>query len=93
MALAGLGLAGAGGHGATGSLSGLQRCGDQGERIASISGDGAYDTRSVYKASDARKAALLVSPRRNGKPWKTQTTGAPERNETLRTIRHLGRRL
>lgn len=65
----------------------------EGERIASINGDGAYDTRSVYKASDARKAALLVPPRRNGKPWKTQTTGAPERNETLRTIRHLGRRL
>ena len=65
----------------------------EGERITSISRDGAYETRFVYKASDARKAALLVPPRRNGKPWKTQTTGAPERNETLRTIRHLGRRL
>ena len=65
----------------------------QEEQIASISGDGAYDTRSVHEASAARKAALLVPPRRNGKPWKTQTAGAPERNETLRAIKHLGRRL
>jgi hypothetical protein len=65
----------------------------QEEQIASISGDGAYDTRSVYEASAARKAVLLVPPRRNGKPWKTQTAGVPERNETLRAIKHLGRRL
>jgi len=63
------------------------------ERVAVISGDGAYDTRAVYEASTARKAALLVPPRRNGKPWKTRTAGADERNETLRVIKHLGRRL
>jgi DDE family transposase len=63
------------------------------EQIASVGGDGAYDTRSVYEASAARDAALLVPPRRNGKPWKTPTAGAGERNETLRAVRHLGRRL
>jgi hypothetical protein len=42
---------------------------------------------------ESRKAALLVPPRRNGKPWKTRTAGAGERNETLRAIKHLGRRL
>jgi hypothetical protein len=63
------------------------------ERIAVISGAGAYDTRAVYEASSSRHAALLVLPRRNGKPWKAQTAGATERNETLRAIRHLGRRL
>ena len=63
------------------------------ERIAVISGDGAYDTRTVYEASTARNSALLVPPRRNGKPWKTRTAGADERNETLRAIKHLGRRL
>jgi hypothetical protein len=60
------------------------------EQVAVISGDGAYDTRA---ASAARKATLLVPPRRNGKPWKTRTAGAGERNETLRAIKHLGRRL
>ena len=34
-----------------------------------------------------------MPPRRNGKPWKTPTIGAGERNETLRAIKHLGRRL
>jgi hypothetical protein len=63
------------------------------EEIATIGGDGAYDTRSVYEAAAARNAALLVPPRRNGKPWKTRTAGADERNETLRAVRHLGRRL
>jgi hypothetical protein len=65
----------------------------EGEGIASIGGDGAYDTRAAYAASAARNAALIVPPRRNGKPWKTRTAGASERNETLRAARHLGRRL
>jgi hypothetical protein len=63
------------------------------ERIGVISGDGAYDTRGVYEASALRDAALVVPPRRNGKPWKARTIGAAERNETLRAIKRLGRRL
>jgi hypothetical protein len=63
------------------------------ERIGLISGDWAYDTRGVYEASTSRAATLVVPPRRNGKPWKARTTGATERNETLRAIKRLGRRL
>ncbi|MCG7354989.1 IS5 family transposase, partial [Roseomonas mucosa] len=63
------------------------------ERIGVISGDGAYDTRGVYEASASREATLVVPPRRNGKPWKVRTTGAAERNESLRAIKRLGRRL
>jgi hypothetical protein len=65
----------------------------EGERIGVISGDGAYDTRGVYEASASRDAALVVPPRRNGRPWKARTTGAAERNESLRAIKRLGRRL
>jgi hypothetical protein len=65
----------------------------EGEEIASVTGDGAYDTRSAYEAAAGRNAALLVPPRRNGKPWKTRTAGAGERNETIRAVRHLGRRV
>jgi hypothetical protein len=65
----------------------------EGERIGVISGDGAYDTRGVYEASALRDAALVVPPRRNGRPWKARTIGAAERNETLRAIKRLGRRL
>jgi hypothetical protein len=63
------------------------------ERIGVISGDGAYDTHGVYEASAACGAALVVPPRRNGRPWKVHTTGAAERNESLRAIQYLGRRL
>jgi hypothetical protein len=63
------------------------------ERIAVISGDGAYDTRGVYEASAARQADLVVPPRRNGKPWKVKTTDAEARNESLRAIKRLGRRI
>ncbi|WP_426960180.1 IS5 family transposase [Muricoccus radiodurans] len=63
------------------------------ERIGAISSDGAFDARSVYEASAAREAALVVPPRRNSKPWRTKTTGAAARNESLRAIRRLGRRL
>ncbi|MCR0984872.1 IS5 family transposase [Roseomonas populi] len=62
-------------------------------RIDTISGDGAYDTRGVYEASASRKAAMIVPPRRNGKPWKVMTTGAEARNVSLRAIKRLGRRL
>jgi hypothetical protein len=65
----------------------------QAERIAVISGDGAYDTRGVHEASASREADLVVPPRRNGKPWRARTAGAGERNETLRAIRRPGRRL
>ena len=58
-----------------------------------ISGDGAYDTRGVHQASASRQADPVMASRRNGKPWKRRTSGATERNETLRAIRHLGRRL
>jgi hypothetical protein len=64
----------------------------EGERIGALSGDGAYDTRCTDEASAARQAELVVPPRRNGKPGKRRTTGASERNETLRATRHLGRR-
>jgi hypothetical protein len=63
------------------------------ERIAVTGGAGAYDTRGVYGASVSGQADLVVPPRRDGEPWRRRTTGATERNETLRAIGHLGRRL
>jgi hypothetical protein len=63
------------------------------ERIAVISGDGAHDTRAVCEASISREADSVVPPRRNGKPWEARTAGAGERNEALRAVRRLGRRL
>ncbi len=63
------------------------------ERIGIISGDGAHDTRRVYEAAAACEATLVVPPRRNARPWKTRTTGAEQRNESLGAIRRFGHRL
>ncbi len=54
---------------------------------------GSRRSAATAPASISRKADLVVPPRRNGKPWKARTAGAGERNETLRTVRRLGRRL
>jgi hypothetical protein len=80
-------------HGDGEILPGLLAQLPPGERIGVIGGDGAYDTRGVHEASTSRQAAMVVPPRRNGRPQKARTTGAAERNETLRAVRRLGRRL
>ena len=64
---------------------------DQG--IASVTADGAYDTRKCHDAIADRGAAAVIPPRKNAKPWKAITAGAVARNEALRASKHLGRTL
>jgi hypothetical protein len=52
--------------------------------IASVTADGAYDTRKCHDAIAERGAAAVIPPRKNAKPWKTATAGAVARNEALR---------
>ena len=59
--------------------------------IASVTADGAYDTRKCHDAIAERGAHGVIPPRRNAKPWKPDTAGAVARNEALRTSRRLGR--
>jgi hypothetical protein len=61
------------------------------ERIASVSGDGAYDTKDCHEAIASRAAHAIIPTRKNAKPWKTNRCGADARNEILRTSRRLGR--
>ena len=61
--------------------------------IASVTADGAYDTRKCHDAIAERGAAAVIPPRKNAKPWKTVTAGAVARNEALRASRYLGRAL
>lgn len=63
----------------------------QEERIASVSADGAYDTKACYTSIAARNAEAVIPVRKNGKPWKENTLGAKSRNEALRTTLRLGR--
>lgn len=63
----------------------------RGERINSVSGDGAYDTKKVNTAIAERDAEAIIPVRKNGQFWKENTPGALSRNETLRATEKLGR--
>ena len=64
-----------------------------GQEIASVTADGAYDTRRCHDAIADRGAHAVIPPRKNAKPWKTVTAGAMARNEALRASKYLGRAL
>ncbi len=66
---------------------------DANETIASVSGDGAYDTRACHDAIARRGAQAIIPTRKNGKPWKDLRPGAEARNAILHAIRRLGRRI
>jgi hypothetical protein len=63
------------------------------QEIASVTADGAYDTRKCHDAIAERGAHAVIPPRKNAKLWKTETAGAVARNEALRASKHLGRAL
>lgn len=74
-----------------------------GQEIATVTADGAFDTRKCHDAIAARGAAAIMPPRKNAKPWKPDTAGAfgivlgpmaanaSPRNEILRTSKRVGR--
>ena len=61
------------------------------QEIATVTADGAFDTGKCHDAIATRRAAAIIPPRKNAKPWKPDTAGAVARNETLRTSKRLGR--
>ncbi|MGA0543631.1 IS5 family transposase [Neotabrizicola sp. VNH66] len=61
------------------------------QEIATVTADGAFDTRKCHDAIAARGAAAIIPPRKNAKPWKPDTPGAVARNEILRTSQRVGR--
>ncbi len=63
----------------------------EGEPIASVTADGAYDTRGCRDAIANHGADAVIPPRRNAKPWKKDSPGAGARNEALRAIGRIGR--
>lgn len=61
------------------------------EAVASVSGDGAYDTKACHAAITQRGAQAVIPPRKNAQPWKATLKGALARNEALRACHRLGR--
>ena len=63
------------------------------EIIASVSGDGAYDTKGCHEAIAQRGAQAIIPTRKNAKPWKDRRPGAAARNAILDATRRLGRKI
>ncbi|MFW1642645.1 IS5 family transposase [Acinetobacter guillouiae] len=61
------------------------------EPIDSVYTDGAYDTKQCREVISDRQAHAVIPPRKNTKPSKDTKTSSLERNELLRTVKHLGR--
>lgn len=64
-----------------------------GEPIASVSTDGAYDTKACHAAIMERGAQAIIPPRKNAQVWKSQTPGAMVRNEAVLACKRLGWRI
>ncbi len=61
------------------------------EAVASVSGDGAYDTKACHAAIAQRGAQAVIPPRKNARPWRTTLVGAASRNAALNACHRLGR--
>ena len=61
------------------------------EEIATVTADGANDTRRCHTAIINCQATAIIPIRKNGRPWKEDCPAAIARNETLRATRHYGR--
>ncbi|KIC39845.1 transposase [Ruegeria sp. ANG-R] len=63
------------------------------QEIATVTADGAYDTRRCHNVIAAREAAAIIPSRKNAQPWRPTTEGAVARNEAVRACKYLGRAL
>ncbi|SFN80070.1 Transposase DDE domain-containing protein [Paracoccus pantotrophus] len=59
--------------------------------IASVTADGAFGMRRCHDASVARGAAAIMPPRKNAKPWVTNTAAAIIRSKARRASRRFGK--
>jgi len=64
--------------------------------VTSVSADGAYDTKAVYEAAQAkgegRAVRVIIPPGRNARLSSMPSVAVRERNRNIRSIRRLGRR-
>ena len=63
------------------------------QEIATVTADGAYDTRRCHNVIAAREATAIIPPRKNAQLWKPSTAGAVARNKAVRACKYLGRAL
>lgn len=59
------------------------------QEIVSVTADGAFDTRKCHDAIAAQSETAITLRRKNPKLWKADTARAIDRNENLRSSRHI----
>ena len=59
--------------------------------IATVTGDGAYDTKACHAAIAAVGATAIIPARKNARLWKKYPPGAEARNEIVKATQRLGR--
>ena len=59
--------------------------------IATVTGDGAYDTKACHAAIAAVGAAAIIPSRKNARLWKKYPPGAESRIEIVKATHRLGR--
>ena len=59
--------------------------------IATVTGDGAYDTKACHAAIAAVGATAVIPARKNARLWKKYPPGAEARNEIVKASQRLGR--
>jgi len=63
----------------------------EGEKLESLTGDGAYDTKQVYEAVLGHGATLIIPPRKNARIRKGAAFA--HRNAAIAACKRLGRRI
>lgn len=63
------------------------------EPVASVSADGAYDTKACHGSIAQRGAQAVIPPRKNAKAWKGKSDGAQVRNLAVQACKRLGSRI
>ena len=61
------------------------------QKIATVTADGAFDTRKYHDTIATHDAVAIIPARKNFKPWKADTLIAIARNETRRASRRFDR--
>ena len=66
-----------------------------GDRVASVTADGAYDAGTVYEAAkkkgNGHRVRVLIPPIQGAQPSSSRSPGQWERNRNIRLVRKLGR--
>ena len=73
-------------------MEGLELLASVKQDVATLTGDGAYDSVAIYKASNARGARVVVPPSGVAEKPRRRLPNSAERDRIIERVRDVGRR-